>query len=368
MKTKLSIVALLALFLVAMTSIKKDKFNDAFIVGTPEVQSINKLAFGPDGILFIGDSKSAAVFALNTEDKTKIDKAEEVNISGFDIKIAEALGTEVSNINIQDMAVNPTSKVVYFSVHTGDGTPVLLKLNGDKIEAVSLENVKYSKVAINNAVEDKKDSRGREQRIWSISDLEYNNGKVMVSGLSNKEFSSTFRSIPFPFTDKQEQASLEIYHAAHGKYETHSPIKTFTVVNTNGKDHLMASYTCTPLVLFPLDELKEGKHVKGRTVAELGNWNSPIDIITMSKDGENYFLMANSNRPVMKISQKQLINYKESLTEHVKERSGTAGVEYISLPMVNVLQLDKLDETQFVMLQRKSDGDLVLTTSNNRWL
>jgi hypothetical protein len=44
-------------------------------VGTPEIKSINTLAFGPDGILFIGDSKSAALFAVDTKDKTLVEKA-----------------------------------------------------------------------------------------------------------------------------------------------------------------------------------------------------------------------------------------------------------------------------------------------------
>lgn len=367
MKTKLSIVALLAIFLVAMTSIKKDKFDDAFIVGTPKVQSINKLAFGPNGVLFLGDSKSAAVFALDTQDNKDVEKATEVNISGFDKKIAEALGTEVSNINIQDMAVNPLSKTIYFSVHTGEGTPVLLKLNGENISNVSLENVKYSKTEINNAVAvDKKDRRGRSQRVWSISDLKYHNGKVMVSGLSNKEFSSTFRSVPFPFTDKQEQASLEIFHVAHNKFETHSPIKTFTVINANGKDNIIASYTCTPLVLFPIDDLEGGKHIKGKTVAELGYGNSPLDIISMEKEGRKFLLMSNTNRPLMKINHKDIVNFNGSLD--VQKGKITSGVEYVSLPIVNIVQMDKLDATQYVMLQRKSDGDLILRTANNRWL
>ena len=366
MKTKLSIVALLALFLVTMTSIKKEKFDDTFIVGTPQLLSINKLAFGPDGILFLGDSKSATVFALDTEDTNKVVKANAVNISEFDKKIADALGTEVSNISIQDMVVNPTSKTLYFSVHTGDGTPVLLKLNGETISSVSLENVKYSKTEINDAVAiDKKDGRGRDQRVWAISDLKYFDGKVMVSGLSNKEFSSTFTSVPFPFNEKQEQASLEIFHVAHNKSETHAPIKTFTVINEGGKDMIVASYTCTPLVLFPLDNLKKGEHVKGKTVAELGYGNSPLDIISMEKDGKKYFLMSNSNRPLMKIMQNDVLNFNGSLD--MPEGKITSGVDYVSLPAVNIIQMDKLDDTQFVMLQRKSDGDLVLRTDSNKW-
>jgi len=87
----------------------------------------------------------------------------------------------------------------------------------------------------------------------------------------------------------------------------------------------------------------------------------------MQKEGESYLIMSNSNRPVMKVKYDDIGNFRESLTTQV-ERSGKAGVPFISWPMVNVLQMDKLDDTQFVLLQRKSNGDLDLWTANDTWL
>jgi hypothetical protein len=235
---------------------------------------------------------------------------------------------------------------------------------------VNLKSIPYSVVSLNNApAEDAKDQRGRSLRVWAISDMGYADGKLFVSGLSNQEFSSTFRSIPFPFNDKQEQASLEIYHAAHGRYETYAPIKTFTITELKGKKYLLASYTCTPLVLFPLEDLKPGTHVKGRTVAEMGAGNSPLDMITMKTDKGTYLLMANSARPVMRVKYDAIEAYDGSLTEQIKESYGTAGVSFVNLPEVNVLQLDKLDDGQVVLLQRTATGDLNLSTvSSGRWL
>lgn len=338
--------------------------------GTAAVQSISAIAFGPDGILFIGDSKAATVFAIDTKDKTATEKATAVEIKSIDQKIAAALGTEAKNIRIQDIAVNPISKKVYCAVHSADGTPVLLTIEGDRIQAVNLKDIAYSNISIANVPgEDVKDRGGRPLRDQSISDLNYADGSVFLSGLSNQEFGSTFRKIVFPFSDKQEQSSLEIYHAAHGKYETNSPIRTFTTAELNGKKYLVASYTCTPLVLFPLDELKAGKHVKGRTVAEFGAGNSPIDMVTLKKDGNSYLFMANSNRPVMRISYKNIESYEGTLTEPIKESYSTAGVNFINLPTVNVLQMDKLDDTQVLVLQRRANGDLDLWTARaDRWI
>lgn len=330
--------------------------------GTPGIKSISALAFGPDGILFIGDSKSASVFAIDTKDRVAVDKAAAVEIKNIDQKIAASLGTEAKNIRIRDIAVNPISKKIYCAVENMDGTPVLLKIEGEKIEPVSLKEIQFSAASIANVPgEDQKDNRGRSLRESVISDLQYADGDVMLSGISNQEFSSTFRKISFPFTDKQQQSSLEIYHAAHGKYETNSPIRTFTTATLNGRKYLVASYTCTPLVLFPMDELQAGKHVKGRTVGEFGAGNSPIDMITVKGKDNSYLVMANSSRPVMRVNYQKIAAYEGSLTEPIKESFSSAGVEFVSLPIVNVLQMDKLDESRVLILQRKSNGDLDLS-------
>ncbi|MBC7826645.1 MAG: hypothetical protein H7122_02780 [Chitinophagaceae bacterium] len=360
-KTYFYLVAAVAgLFLFAATTPPSE--NNSMLVG-PEIKSISSLSFGPDGILFVGDSKSATVFAVNTKDIKQNKKPAAVEMKNIDQKIAAALGTEVTNITIVDMAVNPLSKKIYLAVQNSDGTPVLLTLTGDKIEAVPVKDLRYTSVVLNNApAEDAKDHRGRPLRISSISDLGYMDGKLMVSGLSNHEFSSSFKSIPYPFTSKQDESTLEIYHAAHGKYETSAPIRTFTTAEINGKKYLVASYTCTPLVLFSLDELKPGAHVKGRTVAEMGSGNSPIDMITLTAGNESFLMMANTKHPVAKVNYKNIGAFEGTLTEPVK---GTAGVNFTALPMTNVLQLDKLDNTQVLVLQKKTNGDVDLWTAND---
>jgi hypothetical protein len=341
--------------------------TEGFIFGNPEIGSINQLNFGPQGILFVGDSKNATIFALDTKDTNAKDTADEINMGEVDTKIAAALGTTTEKIKITDMAVNPVSKAVYFSVSTVSGIPVLLKLDGENFESVPIKEIGYSKIGLSDPIAvDAKDRRERPLRVWAISDLKYHDGKVLVSGLSNKEFGSTFRSIPFPFNDAQEYASLEIYHAAHGQYETNSPIKTFDVVQLEGKEYLMASYTCTPLVLFPMGELKNGVHSKGRTVAELGSGNSPLDMVSYEREGKRYFVMSNTNRPVMRIDYADLAASKESLTEPVEEWAVAAGVDYVSLPMVNVLQMDNLDANTIVYMQRAADGELVLRSRTTK--
>lgn len=338
-------------------------------MGDPAIKSINAMAFGPEGILFIGDSKHASVFAIEMKEGTSRSSEEAINLKGVDVKLAGLLGTDPENVSIKDMAVHPISHSVYFAVHTDGDKPALFKTQGETFTHVPLSDVYYSKIALANAVEEgAKDRRGRALRKWAISDLSFFNGEVMISGLSNEEFASTFRSIPFPFKTDQMHASLEIYHAAHAQYETHSPIKTFLPYELDGEAHLIASYTCTPLVLFPLSEMTSGKHTKGKTVAELGNRNTPLDIISYENKGKPYILMANSTRAVMKISADDLANFKDFLKDPVEENGGTAGINFYAMPYVNVQQLDDYSDQFVLMLQRKSDGDLTLMTVDKRRL
>ena len=65
--------------------------------------------------------------------------------------------------------------------------------------------------------------------------------------------------------------------------------------------HLLAAYTCTPLVKFPIAQLKPNEKVRGTTIAELGSGNRPLDMIVYEKDGEDFVLLSNSRRGMMKI-------------------------------------------------------------------
>src|SRR5262249_14317413 len=120
--------------------------------------------------------------------------------------------------------------------------------------------------------------------------------------LSNEEFASTFRAIPFPFKTVANGTSVEIYHGSHGRFETRAPIRTFVPLKVGNEAHLLAAYTCTPLVEFPINALQPGAKIKGKPIAELGNRNRPLDMIVYQKDGKDYLLLANSSRGVMKIS------------------------------------------------------------------
>jgi hypothetical protein len=319
--------------------------------GTPDIKMAGPLAFGPDGILLIGDPQGAAIFAVATGD-TKAGSGGTIKVEGIDAKIGAMLGTDAKGILINDLAVNPASGKAYLSVSRGkgpDAVGVLVRVaSGGKLEEFPLKDVSFSKVTLPNPA----GNRGRTQ---SITKIAFVKDRIFVAGLSNEEFASTLRSIPFPFRDADKGTGVEIWHTAHGRFETASPVRTFLAYSVNGEDNLLAAYTCTPLVKIPVSSLKPGERIRGTTVAELGNRNQPLDMIVYQKDGKEYILMANSARGVMKISLEGL-EKSQGLTEPVRG-GGKAGLSYETVAdLKGVVQLDKLDKDHALILVNAPSG------------
>jgi hypothetical protein len=311
-----------------------------------ELTSAGPLAFGPSGILFVGDSVGASLIAIDTGDRTANKGAGNIELKGINQKIAAALGAAPDQIAIQDLAVNPVSRNIYFSV-VRDKTPLILKLDvAGKISELGLDNIAHARIGLPDAPADVKDSRGNSKRMETITDLGFADGRVFVAGLSNEEFASSLRSIPYPFQTADKGAGIEIFHGAHGRFETNAPVRTFTTYTVANKPHLLAAYTCTPLVTIPLSELTPGNKVKGKTIAELGNRNRPLDMIVYKKDGKDFILMANSSRGVMKLPAAKLEGY-EAITAQTEKQ----GVPYETIAeLKGVQQLDKYDDKSALML------------------
>lgn len=180
-------------------------------------------------------------------------------------------------------------------------------------------------------------------RTVTVTDLAFVDGVLLVAGASNEEFVSTLRRIPYPFTGAAASSSLEIFHVSHQKYETHSPIRTFMPY---GGDSVLATYTCTPVVHFPLKDLVAGKQARGRTVAELGGGNTPIDMVSFHRDGEEYVLVSNSRHPLMKL-RKSDIDSQPALTEPREP----VGVPRELMPQPGVGRMANANGREVLMLQ-----------------
>lgn len=325
--------------------------------GTPDLKSAGPMVFGPDGIVFVGDTKAAAIFAIDTGDASGEPAKAKPNVEGVSKKLNALLGSSQS-AKINDLAVNPLSGNVYLSVTNGEQAS-LVKIDGTgKLSAVSLKKVKFAKATLPNPPESKQSRRG-DPRDLSITDLAFIDGKLIVAGLTSEKAASNVRELAFPFAETDQGTSIEIYHGAHGKFETGAVVRTFVPFNIDGEPTLLASFQCTPLVKFPLKSLKPGKTLRGTTIAELGNRNRPLDMIAYKKDGKNFLLVSNSSRGVMKVSTED-IDREEGIEERVKE---TAGQSYETIKdLAGVVQLDKLNDDNAVVLVQTSGGSWNLKT------
>ena len=342
------------------------------MVGTPAIKSVGSLAFGPEGVLFVGDNVGASIYAIDVGD-TDGDVSEAVNLNNFDTSLASYLGCSRDDVVIRDMAVHPTTDNLYFSVMRGTGdaaVPVIIKVSGDgAISDLSFEGVAFSQYDIKDAA-DEDDPRlvtRQNLRTVTVTDMSYVDGLLLVAGTSNEEFTSTLRRIPFPFNGEAESNSLEIFHVSHGQYETAAPIRAF--VPYQGNTSILASYTCTPVVQFSLADFEPGKHVMGKTVAELGSHNHPLDLISYQHDDGEYLLVCNDRHPVFKIACKD-IDGQGSLTEPDDSLDASpgdpvtpgVGVPRQLLPHPGVKRMANRNGSGVLMLQQDEDGNTHLRT------
>jgi hypothetical protein len=346
-------------------------------VGHPALKSVGPVTFGPDDILFVADNGTATIFAIDVLDTDAAPEGHPLNVEGLDVRLAAYLGCEREQVFIRDMAVHPTSQNVYLSVMRGSGDdaiPLLIKVNRDGlISDVSLEAVPFAQTAIANAVAEisepavARPGRGREgdgadpgadlkarivadrRRTVAVTDLAYVDGMLLVAGTSNEEFASTLRRIPFPFNGDTLSNSLEIFHVSHSRYETAAPIRTFMPYADNSS--ILASYTCTPVVHFALSDIQSGTQLKGRTVAELGSGNTPIDIVAYQRDGEEYLLISNTKHPLLRIACAD-VDGQEPLTQPKEPR----GVPRDELPQAGVSRMANLNGSYVVMMQQEEVG------------
>jgi hypothetical protein len=344
----------------------------------PQFKHIGKLAFGPDGVLFAADGQDVSITALQLASQLTGGTPGTKDVPAVDQKIAAMLGIDVKSLLVTDMVVNPKTRNTFISAMRGLGaaaTPVLVRVDGaGKIDVLALNQVRYSRIALPNPppaetplvlgtrqipvanYPDKVDPKGL-MGVQTITHMAFIDGKLYVSGLSNEEFASRMRVIPYPFATADEGAGVEIYHGSHGQLETFSPVFTFVPYRINGEPSIIASYLCTPLVKFPVAALKPGSKVQGSTIAEFGNRNRPIDMIVYTKNGQDFILMSNNMRGVMKVPTSPFAKA-PAITSPIPD---TGGVPFETIAsMKGVQQLDLLDASRALLLVQGANGVLNL--------
>jgi len=346
------------------------------VKGKPEILSMSALAFGPDGVLFVGDSRAGAVFALDLGDRTAREVGKPSDVQDVEGKLAALLGATPADVLVHDMAVNPLSKNVYLAVSRGrtqlasewalpndvaDAT-VLVKIDdAQRFSVVDLSSAAHARLELPNPVDPAKKhgwKEGLSLRTETITDIAYEGGALWVAGLSNEEFASTMWRADYPFAGAVAATTIENYHGAHGKYETEAPVRAFVPFPLHGKTYLVAAYLCTPLVTFEASTLQDKKHVRGRTIGEFGSGNYPLDMVVYKNKDRQKLLIANSNLPFMIVDPKDVEAYAGEITAEVP--GYTAGVRVESRSGTGVQQLDNLGDDHVVVLRRLMGGRLDL--------
>ena len=342
----------------------------------PPIATMSALAFAPDGTLFVGDARQAAVFAVELGPRERRSDAE-LSIPDLETQVAALLGTRPEDVVIHDLAVDPLSLEPYLAVSRNRGkwrtvwdrpndlgdASELVRIRPDgRLEGVDLAARPWSRAELPKPVAPGTKHPWKEDvdlRTEAITDLAWDDGTIWVAGLSNEEFSSAIWRVAYPFGDAAASiTTVENYHVAHEKWETEAPVRTLVPLTLGGKKHLVAAYLCTPLVLFETESLKNGAHVKGRTVAELGAGNYPLDLVTVTSSKGQRLFLANSNLPLFVIDVAKLEAYRDTLASPVDSYTAGLPVEYRS--GVGTQQIDLLGGKFLLSLKRAPGGTLEL--------
>jgi hypothetical protein len=342
-----------------------------------KVRSISALCFAPDGKLVAADWRTGALHALKLP-AVPAGKETSFNVLDLSDRLAKAY-------QLDSAALRVTASVLHI-----DGQVAVLALAlGRKADApagLALVNARGQVTALDiDAALAATHPLGREPgdaTLWAqqparsllVTDLKVFGNELIVAGLTNSTFDSTLRRVPYPFTGTASGAgsatAVEMYHAVHNQIETRAPVRAFNIIDVAGQPTLLAAYTCTPLVTVPMAELKDGARVRGKTIAELGFGNSPLDVVPFSIQHQgqksDWVLVANSAKAADLISLPDIVKaaQAEGLSQPVKAPfEQHAGVRAIPVPISNVQRI--MDQgPQFLNVLRRDaqDGQLQLVS------
>jgi hypothetical protein len=307
------------------------------------------------------------VILVDTQD-TKPMAWSKMEIADIQEKLANRLGTNAKGIEITNVSVNPASKNVYLTVRKlDDNKNVLLTVNSKgKIGEFVLEKVRF--VAVKLPESDK-------GPVTLITDVTFAGDRILVTAQANETFGSKFVSIPYPLKDdKTALISTETYHVAHGKWETKAPIRVAIPYEEKGEKYLVGAFTCTPIVKYKIEDMKPAGTVKGQSVIELGNGNTPLDMFSYEKGGKKYILMNTKRKFKPQIgptpfwtvrvdfdilAETQEINEK-ALRRVDKKYQPVTDRAVIVETFHGVTLMDKLDDTQAITVRTNEKGQLNL--------
>ena len=335
--------------------------------------SITVLEFGGPNLLFAADQASNKVFAFelgDLPDETGNLESVPYNLTGLGQSLASHLGVSPFDIVYNDLAVHPVTKAAILSLSIGgDSSAVVMVTPDGAIQTLDLMSLAHSSIRLGNTPdEDVSFWRDIPATSLSVTDFEYDEGTLYIAGLSTGEFASTLRQVSYPFDGAPETTSIEMFHTAHNQNETRAPIRAMAMADFDGEKTLVAAYTCTPLVTIPEGALEDGAHVVGKTIAELGYGNRPLEVLSltaynMERQPEDFVLVINREMSANLIRVEDMAGA-PGLTTAFSGLGDTLGIEGTHVPFAGTLQAADQDAQFILTLRRNIDtGDVDLISS-----
>jgi len=325
--------------------------------------SATVLEFADPTTLFVADSAGAAIHAYTLPDAEPATESAPYNLEGFSRMLAESLGVAEADIAFNDLAVNPATQAAFVSLTLGSATPAVVMVSQDgTITQLDLASLPATSTPLGTKADDGVTFwRDIPAASLTVTDLDFADGTLFVSGLSTGEFASTLNQIAYPFTGAKQTTSVEIYHAVHDQMETRAPIRAMEIVDLDGVQTVVAAYTCTPLVTMPTAVLTDGAHVTGKTIAELGYGNTPLEVLSFTaydqqQNPSQYVMVINRELQADLISLDAMIEATNTpgLSTPVSMMT-EAGVETAQIPMSGVYQAADQDPQFLLALKRNLD-------------
>jgi hypothetical protein len=332
------------------------------------LQSASVLEFADANTLFVADSVAGDILAFDLPQAGAAPEAAAAyNLLDLDGLLADALGADVRGFRYHDLAVHPVTRDAYVSLTmavdgaqeaavvtvTREGTVTRLDLGSLASDTFSLQDPADDGVSF---------WRDIPAPGLTVTDLDFANGELFVSGLSTGEFASTLRRVPYPFGDSASATGIEIFHAAHGQTETRAPIRAMTVLDLDGVSTVVAAYTCTPLVTLPVGDLQPETNITGRTIAELGYGNTPLEVLPFSafdmQGNEAEFVLVinrEMDADLIALSDLTAAAAAPGITEPIGALGDTLGVATTPIPMAGVFQAADQDPQFLLTLRRNLD-------------
>ena len=315
----------------------------ALLIGTSaladtslDIKFAGALEFAEDGTLFVGDNYNGAIYAFKMPAEASDVQIMPSSIANIDAKIAELLGVGTGALEINDMATHPVSNDIYISVtRIGNfaAQPAIIKVSQDQqISLLDMSSLEFQKQALTDFPESETTFQVRGQgpmpplprdvakgeialSTLAIMDMEFYEGELFVAGVATDNFLSSLRRIAYPFDGTQSITNVDMYHVTHDQYESRAPIRAMSVQEIDGKPQLVAAYTCSPIVLVPLEDITDGAKISASTIMDYGN-GQPLDMIPFEMQGQSMLFVTNDSRspqviPVVGLNGAQVVTHED---------------------------------------------------------